>query len=169
MKLIQKGRHPMLATTARALYRARWIVLLLGLAMALGAGLFGSGLFPLLKAGGFEDPNSQSAQAEKLLDTQLGGSTTDIVILMRSDGLSPTDPTFASAATGLLDMLKARREVGSVISYYSTGSPRFLSRDGHETFALVQLATTDVTMKTAQYKILHPLITSHSSALAVSV
>jgi RND superfamily putative drug exporter len=169
MKLIQKGRHPMLATTARALYRARWIVLLLGIAMALGAGLFGSGLFPLLKAGGFEDPNSQSAQAEKLLDTQLGGSTTDIVILMRSDSLSPTDPTFASAATALLDTLKARPEVGSVISYYSTGSPRFLSRDGHETFALVQLATTDVTTKTAQYKTLRLLIASPSPAITVSI
>src|SRR5215469_8709253 len=159
----------MLATLGRALHRARWSVLLVGLGVVIAAAIFGSGLFPLLKAGGFEDPNSQSAQAQTLLDQQLGGSTADIVILMRSDTLSATDPAFASAATQVLAPLQARPEVASVTSYYSTHSPRFLSRDGHETFAVVQLATTDQTLKAKQYTTLRPLISSPSSVLQVTV
>ena len=120
------------------LYRARWFVLLAGLALVFAAGAFGGGLFGLLKSGGFQDPNSQSTQAQNVLDQQLGGSTTDVVILMRSDTLNATDPAFADAATQMLNTLQARTEVASVISYYSTQSARFLARDGHETFAVVR-------------------------------
>jgi RND superfamily putative drug exporter len=134
-----------------------------------GAAFFGSGLFPLLKAGGFEDPNSQSAQAETLLNQQLGGSSSDVILLLRSDTLTATDPAFASAAAQLLDPLSQRPEVASVTSYYSAHSPRFLSRDGHETFALVQLASTDQTVKGEQYKTLLPHLTSPSPLLQVSV
>src|SRR5215472_9529486 len=114
----------MLATLGRALHRARWSVLLAGLGLVIAAAIFGSGLFPLLKAGGFEDPNSQSAQAQILLDNQLGGSTTDVVVLMRSDTLSATDPAFAAAAGAVLEPLRTRPEIASITSYYSTGSAR---------------------------------------------
>jgi uncharacterized membrane protein YdfJ with MMPL/SSD domain len=159
----------MLATLGRALHRARWFVLLLGFVVALGAALFGAGLFPLLKAGGFEDPNSQSAQAHALLDRQLGGSFTDIVILMRGDTLRATDPAFATAATQLLTPVQSRPEVASVTSYYSTHSVRFLSRDGHETFALVQLKSSDQTTKDQQYKDLLPLIATAPPASDIHV
>ena len=159
----------MLATLGRMLYRARWLVLLIGLAVILGAAFFGSGLFPLLKSGGFEDPNSQSSTARALLDQQLGGSISDVVILIRSDTLMATDPVFASAAARLLDPLQSRPEVASVTSYYSTHSQRFLSRDGHETFAIVQLASTDQTVKAEQYKTLAPHLVSPSPAVDVSV
>lgn len=157
----------MLATFGGVLYRARWFVLLIGLAVVLGAAVFGSGLFGKLTAGGFEDPNSQSAQARALLDHQLGGSTADIVLLMQSDTQSATDPAFTSAATQLLSTLHAQPEVASVTSYYSTHSPRFLSRDGHETFAVVQLAATDQTAKDRDYKRLLPLIASPTLQLSI--
>jgi trehalose monomycolate/heme transporter len=159
----------MLASLGRALQRARWFVLLAGLGLVVAAALFGSGLFPLLKSGGFEDPNSQSAQAEQLLDRQLGGSSPDIIILLRSADVSATDPAFASLAAQVLGPLQSRPEVASATSYYSTHSPRFLSRDGHETFAFVQLATTDLTLKARQFKTLRPLITAPSPLLQVSV
>jgi RND superfamily putative drug exporter len=167
MKLIQKERQDMLAALGRLLYRARWIALPLSLAVVLGAALYGFGVFGTLTSGGFEDPNSQSAHARALLDQQLGGSTADIIILMRSDTLSAADPAFASAATQLLDTLQSQSTVASVTSYYSTQSPRLLSRDGHETFAAVQLAATDRQAKERDYKTLKPLMTS--SMLQVSV
>lgn len=159
----------MLATFGRALYRARWFVLLAALLVVLGAAYFGSGLFPLLKAGGFADPNSQSAQAQRLLDQQLGGSTADVILLMRSDTLQATDPSFSEPAMQMLSRIQSRPEVGSITSYYSTHSSRFLSRDGRETFAVVQLATTDMNLKVQQYKTLLPLFTATSSAFHVSV
>src|SRR5262245_38456954 len=133
----------MLTVVGRVLHRARWLVLVLGLAAVVAAAQFGTGLFGLLTAGGFEDPNSPSAQAHTLLDQQLGGSTADIILLMRSDTLSASDPTFSDAARHLLDALQADTAVATVTSYYSTHGPRFLSRDGHETFAAVQLAGAD--------------------------
>jgi RND superfamily putative drug exporter len=157
----------MLATLGRALFRARWLVLFLGLAVVLGAAVFGAGLFPVLKAGGFADPNSQSARAQNLLDQQLGGSSSDVVILMRSDTFTATDPAFASAAGQLLDLLQSKPEVASVTSYYTTHSSRFLSRDGHETFALVQLASTDQTVKSQQFQTLLPLLTSPTLQVTV--
>ena len=157
----------MLARFGGFLYRARWFVLLAGLALVIAAGAFGGGLFGLLKSGGFQDPNSQSTQAQKLLDQQLGGSTTDVVILMRSDTLNATDPAFADAATQVLNTLQNRAEVASVTSYYSTQSARFLSRNSHETFAVVQLIAKDETGKEHQYKAILPLIKSNSLHLTV--
>lgn len=157
----------MLARFGGFLYRARWFVLLGSLALIIAAGAFGDGLFGLLKSGGFQDPNSQSTQAQRLLDQQLGGSTTDVVILMRSDTLNATDPAFADAAAQLLNSLQNRSEVASVTSYYSTQSARFLSRDGHETFAVVQLAAKDETGKERQYKAILPLIDSSSLHITV--
>jgi uncharacterized membrane protein YdfJ with MMPL/SSD domain len=157
----------MLARFGGALYRARWFVLLAGVLLVIAAGIFGGGLFGLLKSGGFEDPNSQSSHAQTLLNQQLGGATTDIVILMQSRTLSVTDPAFASAATQLLDTLRARPEVASVTSYYSTQSTRFVSRDGHETFAVLQLTSKDDTIKAQQYKTLLPFITSPTLQITI--
>jgi len=157
----------MLAIVGGALYRARWFVLALGLATVLAAAQFGTGLFGLLTSGGFEDPDSQSARAHALLDQRLGGSTADLVILLRSDTLGAADPTFATAATHLLDTLQAQPDVASVTSYYPSHSPRFLARDGRETFAVVQLTGADQTVKDQQYKALLPLIVSPTLQISV--
>jgi uncharacterized membrane protein YdfJ with MMPL/SSD domain len=149
------------------LYRWRWGILLAGIMLVVVATLYGGGLFGAMKSGGFDVPGSESLRAQQLLDDQLGGSTTDIVILMRADGLRPTDTTFRQAATGLLTTLQARHEVASVTSYYSTQSSRFLSRDGQETFALVQLTAKDETVKEDAYNVLKPLITASPLHLTI--
>ena len=119
-----------------------------------------------LTAGGFQDPNSQSTHAQTLLDQQLGGATTDIVLLLRSDTLKATDPAFAGAASADATV-QARPEVASVTSYYSTHSPSFLSRDGHETFVAVQLTARDETTKETEYNTLLPLLTSPTLQVSV--
>ncbi len=150
----------MLERVGGMLYRTRWIVLFFALLIVAGAAIFGTGLFSSLKSGGFNDPASESSKAQELLDTKLGGSTEDIIILMSSNSIKATDSTFVDAATQLLATLKARPEVASVTSYYSTHSTSLLSRDGHETFAVVQLAAKDEVTKEKDYKTIEPLITS---------
>ena len=113
-----------------------------------------------MKSGGFNDPASESSRAEALLDTKLGGASADVVILMSNNSLKATDATFMDAATQLLSKLKARPEVASVTSYYSTHSASLLSRDGHETFAVVQLKAKDEATKENDFKTLQPLMTS---------
>jgi trehalose monomycolate/heme transporter len=157
--LFRKDQH-MLARFGGMLYRTRWIVLFFALLIVAGAAIFGTGLFGSLKSGGFADPASESSKAQALLDAKLGGSTADIIILMNSNSTKATDPTFMDAATQLLATLKARPEVASVTSYYSTHSASLLSRDGHETFAVVQLTAKDEATKEKEYKTIEPLITS---------
>ena len=129
----------MLARLGRMIYRTRWLVLFLALLIVAGAAVFGTGLFGSLKSGGFNDPASELSRAEILLDTKLGGASADIIVLMSNSSLKVTDATFADAATQMLATLKARPEVASVTSYDLTHSANLLSRDGHETFAVVQL------------------------------
>src|SRR6266516_2501827 len=162
MKFIHYFRKDqlMLARLGRMIYRTRWLVLFLALLIVAGAAIFGTGLFGALKSGGFNDPASESSRAQALLDAKLGGSTADIIILMSNTSIKATDATFMDAATQLLAKLKARPEVASVTSYYSTHSPSLLSRDGRETFAVVQLTAKDEATKENDYKTIEPLITS---------
>jgi RND superfamily putative drug exporter len=157
----------MLSRFGGALYRARWVVLFGALLVVAAAAFYGSGLFGALKSGGFEDPSSQSSQAQTLIDTRFSQSTSDVVILMRSAMLSATDPAFTDAASQLLGTLQARPEVGSITSYYSTHSTSFLSRDGHETFAVVHLVASDETAKEQAYQTIDPLIASPSLQITV--
>ena len=150
----------MLARLGGMLYRTRWLVLVIALLIVSGTVVFGTGVFSSLKSGGFNDPASESSRAQALLDTKLGGATADIVILMSNSSLKATDATFMDAATQLLSKLKARPEVASITSYYSTHSASLLSRDGHETFAVVQLKAKDEATKENDFKTLQPLITS---------
>ena len=150
----------MLARLGGMLYRTRWLVLFLALLIVAGAAIFGTGLFGALKSGGFNDPASESSRAQALLDAKLGGSTADIIILMSNTSIKATDATFVDAATQLLTKLKARPEVASVTSYYSTHSASLVSRDGHETFAVVQLTAKDEATKEKDFKTIEPLITS---------
>jgi RND superfamily putative drug exporter len=155
----ERDQH-MLARLGGMLYRTRWLVLFLALMIVAGAAIFGTGLFSSLKSGGFNDPASESAGAEELLDTKLGGSTADIIILLSSHSMKANEPAFIDAATKLLATLKARPEVASVTSYYSTHGTSLLSRDGHETFAIVQLAAKDEATKEKDFKTIAPLISS---------
>jgi uncharacterized membrane protein YdfJ with MMPL/SSD domain len=157
----------MLYRLGGGIYRARWAVLFGGLALVVAAAIYGTGVFGSLKNGGFQDPNSESTRAQTLLDQRFGGATSDVVILMQSDTFSATDPAFASAATQMLDRLRAQPQVASVTSYYSTQSARFLSRDGHETFAVVQLAAQDITAKQSDYTTLLPLMTAPGLHLTI--
>ncbi len=150
----------MLRKLGAAFYRARWLVLVTSLIVVVGMALYGFGLFGSLKSGGFTDPSSESTRAQALLDSKLGGATADVIVLMSSNTLNANDPAFANAAKSVLATLQARPEVRSVNSYYSTHSTQFISRDGHETFAVVQLAAQDESTKEHDFKTIQPLIAS---------
>ncbi|MGH2479681.1 MAG: MMPL family transporter, partial [Ktedonobacteraceae bacterium] len=63
--------------------------------------------------------------------------------------------------------VQARPEVASVASYFSTKSASFVSRDGHETFAVVQLKSQDEGTKERDYKKIQLLITSPTLQMQV--
>jgi len=156
----------MLNSLGHALYRWRLIVLLTACALTFVAAIYGSGIFHALSGTtSIVDPNSQSAQAQMLLDSKLNTGSVDVVILMSSPSLRVTDPAFAQAALRLIDRLKSRPEVHSITSYYLTHSADFISHDGHETLVLLQLTTEQSQEKS--YAAIAPLITSSVLRLQV--
>jgi RND superfamily putative drug exporter len=158
----------MLAKLGGFLYRERVVVLLTALALLFDMCIFGLGIFHLTKIGGNDNPNSESSQAHQILDTRLGGSFADVIILMQSRTLRATDPDFERAAEALLSPLHSHFTVTSLTSYYSTHNQLFISRNGHETFAFLQLAGQDFTTKQSEYQQLLPLLISTSPLLQVS-
>jgi RND superfamily putative drug exporter len=157
----------MLAWLGGALHRARWTALAVSLLVVVGAAVYGLGLFSALKPDGFIDPNAESTRAANLVAARFPKSSTDLIVLLRSDTLTVTDPAFTAAANTLLASLGARSEVESVSSYFTTPSPAYLSRDGHETFALVRLTGTSEMAKERQLTALQGILISPTLAVSV--
>lgn len=151
------------------LYRERVVVLLTALALLFDMALFGLGVFTMTKNSGYDNPSSESTQARQLLDAKLGGAFADVILFFQSQQLRATDPAFTQAATALLATVEARPAVRSLVSYYTTHNQLLLSRDGHETFALFQLAGHDLATKQAEYQRLLPFLQSPSPLIQVSM
>jgi trehalose monomycolate/heme transporter len=149
----------MLTWIAGNIYRFRWLMLVSIFALTLAAVIVGSGVFNALESsGGIQDPNAQSTIADNLISDKLSNGAVDVVILMSSAQYKVGDPAFEQEATQMLNKLKASPDVVSVTSWYSTRSADLLSRDDHETIALLQISRHGD--KTANYEAIAPLITS---------
>ena len=120
------------------LVRRSWWVLLAGVVAVVGAGVYGGGVFASLSDGGFEDPESESARELALERETFGNRSVDVVAIYSSEKLSATDPAFREEVEAVVDGLPDEA-VSSVTSYYDTGSPDLLSRDGHAVQVLVSL------------------------------
>src|SRR5436190_12845698 len=104
----------MLAKFGGFLYHRRIVVLCITVAVVIGATIFSQGLFGVLSNAGVGAENSESLQATQLLQRKLGDSGLDVILLLRSDRLSATDPIFRQAATSLFSKLNQRPEVASL-------------------------------------------------------
>jgi trehalose monomycolate/heme transporter len=136
----------------RFVYRRRRLVLVLAAAVVTAAAVWGTGVFSRLQSGGgFTPPGSQSQQASDLATRAFGRDTADVVVLYRSPSLTVRDPAYRAAVTRSLAALPTGK-VPSYQTYWSTGSPQFVGRGGHETYAVLRLAgaTDSAQMKTYQ-------------------
>ncbi len=157
----------MLTWLGGALYRARWSVLLLVVIIAVIMAWYGFGVFDSLSGTDVGVPNSESARALALLDSKFPSqsSSSNIILLLSSSTLRATDPQFQQAAMRLLQRVKARPEVLSITSYYTTRDSDFLSRDRHQTFVVVTVS--DKNGKTSTYNSITSVLTSPTLHIAV--
>jgi RND superfamily putative drug exporter len=124
----------------RFVYRRRRLVLLVAALVVAAAAVWGTGVFARLQSGGgFTPPGSQSQQASDLATRAFGRDTADVVVLYRSPSLTVRDPAYRAAVTRSLAALPAGK-VSSYQTYWSTRSPQFVGRGGHETYAVLRLA-----------------------------
>jgi RND superfamily putative drug exporter len=124
----------------RGLYRARRLTLVLGLLFAVGAGMWGTGVFGKLNSGNtFTPPNSQSNAESSLAGSLFGRNGADVVVLFHSASRTVADPVYQQAVAGYLAGLPAV-EVTGAASYWTSGQPNLVSADRHSTYAVLQLA-----------------------------
>jgi putative drug exporter of the RND superfamily len=109
----------------------RRLVLAVSVGVLLGFLALAVGTFSVLKTGGFDDPKSDSTQANNLLDQNFGGQT-DLVFLVSptNPGRSVDDPAVAAAATAVTQTVTAHADVTGVNSYWTSHAPALRSTDG---------------------------------------
>jgi RND superfamily putative drug exporter len=130
----------MFESWGRGLYRARRLTLVLGLLFAVGAGVWGTGVFGKLNSGNtFTPPNSQSNVESSLAGSLFGRNGADVVVLFHSASRTVADPVYRQAVAGYLAGLPAG-EVTGAASYWTSGQPNLVSADRHSTYAVLQLA-----------------------------
>jgi trehalose monomycolate/heme transporter len=133
----------MFESWGRVVYRRRRLVLVIALVVVAFAAAWGTGVFGRLQSsGGFTPPDSQSQRAANLAQATFGRDAGDVVVLYSSPDRAVRSPGFRSAVTGTLAALPHSR-VLSYQTYWSTGSPRFISASGRETYAVLELAGSD--------------------------
>ncbi|MBV2154798.1 MMPL family transporter [Kitasatospora sp. SUK 42] len=123
--------------------RRRWVVIA-ALLFTLVAGVWGTQVFGAITGGaGFDDPNSESTRADKVLAGPLGRQQTDVVVLYHSSDQRVEDPGFATKVRAAVDAVP-REDLTRLDSYWSTGnSSDFISKDGHSTYVALQFKASD--------------------------
>ncbi|WP_018658171.1 MMPL family transporter [Actinomadura flavalba] len=142
----------MLESWGRLLHRRRRPVLVLSALALVVAALWGTGVFgALTSAGGFDTPGSESDRATALAERHLGRNQVDVIALYTApDGTTIDDPKVRAAVTGALAGLP-RDKVAGVATFWSTGSPAFVSGDRTATYAAIRLAGADDQARSDHY------------------
>jgi trehalose monomycolate/heme transporter len=141
----------MFESWGRVVYRRRRLVLVIALLGVAFAAAWGTGVFGRLQSsGGFAPPASQSQQSANLATAAFGRDAGDVVVLYSSPTMSVRSPAFRAAVTRTLTGLPASR-VDSVATYWSTGSRQFVSANGRETYAVIEMAGADDAARQTNY------------------
>ena len=125
-------------------YRHRRIVLVLaivvGMAGATGAGRAAS----VLSAGGWLDPNSESAAVGDRLAAEFGAGRGALVALFQGPGRRRRpEPAVPGDDRALPRGPGEGPDVAGTIGFAQTGDARFISTDGHAAYVVVDLNVTD--------------------------
>ena len=106
--------------------------------------LWGFQSFGNLKGGGYDDPNSDSAEVTELLKAEFDVDPSELIVLVDlpgdADAMTPEGPEYSPLVQDLTDEIADIEGVESVVNYYMLGSPPALkSEDGRLIFVLVDL------------------------------
>ncbi len=136
----------------RGLYRARRLTLVVAVLFAVGAGVWGTGVFGKLTSGNtFTPPGSQSNSESALAASVFGRNEADVVVLYHSATMTVNDPAYRRAVTAALAGLPSA-DVTRTTTYWSSGQAALVSTDRHSTYAVLQLAGADDAARQKTYK-----------------
>jgi trehalose monomycolate/heme transporter len=142
----------MFSRWGRVVVRLRWLVVAITLGVVAVGVAWGGGVFDRLSSGGFDDPDSESAQAIERIATELGRHDADVVVLYSSETATVDDPAMRGPITDTLDELRRDTHVAGIVSYYDdTASPTLVASDRRATYAVITLDAADDDAKLEAY------------------
>ncbi len=109
----------MFSRLAEAILRRRRAVLVGAVVAFALSGAFGGDVASRLSSGGFEDPSSESYQADQILLDRFGTATPNVILLVTSESGDVDDEATATAGRAVIDQLAAEPDVVEVIGYWS--------------------------------------------------
>ncbi|MGN6361779.1 MAG: MMPL family transporter, partial [Thermomicrobiales bacterium] len=133
----QRGEDDMFNAWGHFVYRFRWFVLAVSLALVAGSVVAILNLAVSLKTSDRGAASMESSRAYDLIAAELPaqpGSTFQLIFTTNDPNLKATDPAFTSAMDRALAPLRDDPRVDKV-----TTNPAFVSKDGHRAFAIVSM------------------------------
>jgi putative drug exporter of the RND superfamily len=115
------------------------LVVALSVVFFLAAGALGGGVADRLIPYDASDPDTESVEAEELLE-DAGYRDTDVVVMFEDTDVRT--PEGRERVREISDELAERDDVDQVVGYLDTGSKDFISRDGEGTYLSVRLSAT---------------------------
>jgi RND superfamily putative drug exporter len=107
----------MFTSISRVVDDHRRLVVILGIVAVVAAAVFGGGVASRLTNGGFTDPGSESATADRLLEEEFGTTEPNLVLLVSAGDVD--EPEVVSAGMELTSELASEADVADVVSYWS--------------------------------------------------
>ncbi|MFF9803317.1 MMPL family transporter, partial [Streptomyces rochei] len=135
----------------RLLHRRRKPLLVLTLLFAVLSGAYGAGVFGSLTPLGFQDPGSDSRQAEKIAEKAFPQRTPDAVIVYRDEDRTVDDPSFQQAVVQQVESLP-KAEVTGHLHFWQTKMPAQVSQDRQATYVALNLHGSSEKAKEDSYK-----------------
>ncbi|GAA3998332.1 MMPL family transporter [Streptomyces plumbiresistens] len=135
----------------RLLHRRRKPLLVLTLLFAVLSGAYGAGVFGSLTPLGFQDPGSDSRQAEKIAEKAFPQRTPDAVIVYRDEDRTVDDPSFQQAVVQQVESLP-KADVTGYLHFWQTKMPAQVSHDRHATYVALNLHGNSEKAKEDSYK-----------------
>lgn len=141
--------------------RRGWVLAVAALLLVLAA-LYGPGVSGAVKSGGFDDPGSDAARADALLEETFGRSSADVVVVLSHPDLAADSPAFEQAMSALVVGLPAGT-TASVLTPWTPGLPAQTAEalrgsDGRSALALITLDGASDTDREAAYALLAPAL-----------
>ncbi|WP_213572005.1 MMPL family transporter [Rhodococcus sp. USK13] len=114
-------------------------VLAVAVALLVLSAIFGAGVSEHLKVGGFDDPGSESAQAERFLEAEFGTASPNLVLQVTARSGDVNTPDVAAAAQQLRRSITSEPDITEVASYWVANSPELRSTDGRSALLLLHV------------------------------
>ncbi len=125
-------------------YRFRRPIAILAVVLAVASTTLASQVTGALSAGGWTDPDSESAAVTQRLGDEFGAGGGSIVALFKgAAGDDARSDEFQAAIRASLDRLVADERVDDLVGWAETRDDRFVSTDGTSAYVVVRLAITD--------------------------